>query len=151
MKSKGVSGRTGWQQHAKQYNPRQRQKGLGSISEHSRLSVPMKCTGVSRTVSQGKGQFSQSRGFCHFAEGDYATGEAARARWEGCQRLETPTALTLTLSYLLVPQLAHRALGLQRKMHSEAEARIGRRRTARMQSPAPSASPAESPAESALK
>lgn len=75
----------------------------------------------------------------------------SQACWEGCQRLETPAALTLALSYLLVPQLAHRALGLQRKMHSEAEAQIGRRRTARTQSPAPSASPAESPAESALK
>lgn len=46
---------------------------------------------------------------------------------------------THALSYVLMSRLARCTLGLQRKMHSEAEAQIGRRKTAYTQSLVPKA------------
>lgn len=149
MNSKAIAGKICWEQNAKQLNPKQRQKGLGRISELSRLKLPARYTGVSMnrrqmwqgTLSREKGQLSQTPSpgeFIHLQDRD----DTKLGRQAGVlgRMLKEPgdPHCTHALSYALVSRLAHCTLGLQRKMHSEVEAQIGRR-TAHTQSLAPKA------------
>lgn len=132
MNSKAIPGKIHGEQNAKQHNPEQRRKGLGRISELSRLKLPARYTGVSTNrrqtwqgaLSQEKGQLSRAGEFVRLqARDDAKLGRQPDVLGRMLQPGDPQC--THALSCALMSRLARCTLGFQRKNTQRLRPRSG--------------------------